>query len=526
MAVTDEERLVVALEARIRDFERNMQKGERTGTRSFQNLRHASTSATKQMEQDMLRSTTRINQALATVSTRIGDYGKAFAVGAITAGMVGFVAALKTSVESTAELSRQARMAGLDVERFQELKFAAEQNKIGVDALTDGLKELQLRADEFVQTGAGSAAESFQRLGYTSEKLAEKLKNPSDLFVEIIGRMKEFDRAARIRIGDEVFGGSAGERFVELVDQGTEGLQEQIRLANELGLVMSREVVQRAEDVDRKFNLIANTIGTRVKAAIVDAVSAWFQFLDSYNAFEKQRSSTLENRQRELGLRRVELENQILQTPASEEMTIRKLREQLRQITEEDARIAEVRNSRISNSPTPTAPAAPPRDLSGDYMRQYREELAKSNRERAVAAELEKILSDASSHGVRLTQEQAAALAEETVARKEKDDAAKKSASASGKAATASERERDRIKEIISELEKEIAVVWQSDEAKRALEASRMAGADATDAERQRIIELNETLYQEEEARQRVLDQIDFEKDLTLCHPRHAKRHR
>ncbi|WP_105437510.1 tail tape measure protein [Neorhizobium sp. T25_13] len=516
MAVTDEERLVVSLEARIRDFERNMQKGERTGTRTYQSLRKGSTSATKQMEQDMIRTTTRINQALASTSAKIGDFGKAFAVGAMTAGMAGFVTALKTSVESTAALSRQARMAGMDVERFQELKFAAEQNKIGVDALTDGLKEMQLRADEFVQTGAGSAAESFQRLGYSSEELSKKLKNPSELFVEIIGRMKEFDRAAQIRIGDELFGGSAGERFVELVDKGAEGIREQIRLANELGLVMTREMVAKAEEVDRKFNLVANTIGTSIKSAIIDAVSAWFTFLDSFKEFEKQQSATLEGRQIEIASKRLDLENQRLATPKTEANVLRKIDEQMRLLAEEDARITNVRNGRLSSTPAgPTAPAAPPRDLSGDYVRGYREELAKSNRERAIAAELEKILADASSHGVKLTREQASALAEESVQRKERDDAAKKSASASEKASTASERERERIKEIISELEKEIAVVWQSDEAKRALEASRMAGAEATDTERQRIIDLNEALHQQEEARQRVLDQLDFEKDLT-----------
>jgi hypothetical protein len=432
-----------------------------------------------------------------------------------TEGVAGFVTALKASVESTAALSRQARMAGMDVERFQELKFAAEQNKIGVDALTDGLKELQLRADEFVQTGAGSAAESFQRLGYTSEELAKKLKNPSELFVEIIGRMKEFDRAAQIRIGDELFGGSAGERFVELVDKGAEGIREQIRLANELGLVMTREMVAKAEEVDKKFNIIASTIGTRIKSAIIDAVSAWAQFVDEFRKFEDQQNATLKARQTEIGRQRLDLENQRLATPKSEENVIRQLDERLRQLAEEDARITNVRSERPASSPAVAPAPAQPRDLSGDYMRRYREELAQTNRERAIATEMEKILSDASGKGARLTKEQAAALAEETIARKEKDDASKKSASTADRAATASEKERDRTKEIISELEKEIAVVWQSDEAKRALEASRMAGADATDTERQRIIDLNEALHQQEEARQRVIDQLDFEKDTT-----------
>ena len=285
----DGERLVVLLEARIKDLERNMAKASGTTAREFRKMSQSSKTATQQMEEHAIRSTTRINQAMASVSTRIGDFGKAFAGGlgisVATVGVTGFVAATKAAIESTADLSRQARMAGVDIEAFQELKFVAEQNKIGVDALTDGLKEMNLRADEFIATGAGGGAEAFQRLGYSSEELATKIKKPSDLFVEIIGRMKQFERAAQIRIGDEIFGGSAGERFVELVDQGADGLRENIRLAREIGIVMNAEMVQRAEEVDKKINIIANTVGNKLKKEILEAAQGWMLFYNSWQEF-------------------------------------------------------------------------------------------------------------------------------------------------------------------------------------------------------------------------------------------------
>ncbi len=432
-------------------------------------------------------------------------------------------------------------MAGMDVEAFQGLKFAAEQNGIAVDVLADGLKELSLRADEFVQTGGGGAAEAFQRLGYGSEQLVEKLKDPSALFVEIIGRMQEFDRAARLRIGDELFGGSAGERFVELVDKGAEGLREQIQLANELGLVMNRELVAQAEEIDKKFNIIAATVGTKLKGAIVEAVSAWAWFLDTFHEFEQQQNTTLQGRQVQIGKERLDLERQILEAQEEQRSAGGKLsptakslgfedsknanlagytgqideaKRKLTELAEEDARITNVLNSRIVGKADQPAPK-PTRDLSGDYIREYREELAKSNTERKIAAELEKILSDASSKGVKLSKDQAEALARQTVARQEQDEAAKKSASTAERSATATEKERERVREIITELENEISVVWKSDQAKRALEGSRMAGAKATTEERNKIIELNEELFQQQEARDRLADQIAFERDLT-----------
>jgi septum formation inhibitor MinC len=371
----DEERLVVSIEARITDIERNMRKANRTTTESFQGMRRSSRSATQQMEQDMVRSTTRINQALAQTSTRIGAFGKAFigglAVGAAVGALEGIRQAAHDSTKAILEMSDQAKVAGVSFKAFQQLKFVAEQNRVGVDALTDGLKELSLRADEFIQTGGGSAAESFQRLGYNAEDLAKKLKEPDQLFLEIIGRLKSLDKAAQIRISDELFGGTGGEKFVQLIDRGEQGIRDQIKAAQDLGIVMDESMVKKAEEVNQKFNAIATTISTHVKSAIVDAVDAWSTFIDSYNEFRDQQKSTLEFRQAQIGLRKTELENSILQEKernssgglfsASSESRIKKYREELDALIAEDARITnEISKRYASNPPSTFVPPTPP----------------------------------------------------------------------------------------------------------------------------------------------------------------------
>ena len=283
----DAERLIVLLEARIRDFEKNMQKASGTADKSYGRMRKDSKSATRQMEADMVRSTTRINQALASSSAKIGAYGKAavggFLGGFLAGGVAGIISQIGRVANSIAQVGDEAKRAGVSIEAFQEWKFVAEQNRIGIDQMTDGLKELNLRADEFVLTGKGSAAEAFQRLGYTSGELAKKLEDPSKLLLEIIDRLGKFDKAAQIRISDELFGGSAGERFVELIDQGEEGIRATIDRAHELGVVMDDEVIQRAAELDRKFNEVASTVSTKLKTAIVEAATALQNFVTSFD---------------------------------------------------------------------------------------------------------------------------------------------------------------------------------------------------------------------------------------------------
>ena len=105
----DTERLVVLLEARLRDFEKNMQKGAATGTRTYQQLTAGSSRATRQMEADMVRASARINQAMATTSSRVGAFGKAFAV----LGAIAGVKSLQELADSATNITNALKVAGL-----------------------------------------------------------------------------------------------------------------------------------------------------------------------------------------------------------------------------------------------------------------------------------------------------------------------------------------------------------------------------------------------------------------------------
>lgn len=198
----------------------------------------------------------------------------AIGIGALALGFTKIVTSSRDAARSIAEIGDAARRAGIDVEAFQELQLVADRNRISVDALTDGIKELNLRADEFIFTGVGPAAEAFQRLGFTAEELKEKLKNPSELLVEIIERLQDFDRAAQIRIADELFGGTAGERFVELIDRGADNIRLIVDESRELGLILEDEVVKRAEELDSELTKAAQTVDRNLKRALIEAAPA------------------------------------------------------------------------------------------------------------------------------------------------------------------------------------------------------------------------------------------------------------
>lgn len=245
----------------------------------------------------------------------IGTFARAFGVAGAAVGVAaaGLVAGLKEVSQGLVEISNQARIAGVGLKSFQELKHVAESARIGVDALTDGLKEMNLRADEFITSGgkSGSAAEAFKRLGYTAEQLREKLKDPSALFSEIIGKMGEFQKASQVRLSDEIFGGTGGEQFVKLIEQGAQGIRRTIDEANSLGIVLDDKVIARAEEIDRLFNLIASTVGTNLKGYIIEATVALGDFIKAFNGFQAERSESLDGKLGAIAAQRLDVERQI-----------------------------------------------------------------------------------------------------------------------------------------------------------------------------------------------------------------------
>lgn len=286
MARTDEAELAIRLEARVRDFERNMQRAERAANKSF-----------KKIEGDANDTASKLESSFAQMGANMGNSLKAGLVGALSVGaLTAIVGNLKAITSEVANVGNAAKRAGVDTKTFQELAYVAKVNRIEVDALTDGLKEMSLRADELVRTGAGPAQEAFERLGFTAASLKVKLQDPSALFDEIITKLERLDRAAQIRVADEIFGGTGGERFVELLGQGEGALKRLRQEAHEVGAVLDDEMIKKADEIDRQFNKIATTVGTALKGAVIDSVSALDQFFDRFNKLEEQADNTIKAR--------------------------------------------------------------------------------------------------------------------------------------------------------------------------------------------------------------------------------------
>lgn len=191
------------------------------------------------------------------------------------------------SSAAATEVDNMAKRAGIAAGALQELAYAGSTRGVGMDALVDGLKELQLRADEFIITGKGSAADAFKRIGLSADDLAQGLQQPDQLFQDIIGRMEGLDKAAQIRIADELFGGTGGEQFVQMIELGADGIEGLRQKARDLGLVFSdqqldnlRQYNLSVKELTDTFKGLTNTLSAELAPVfkpLIESATAWVQ---------------------------------------------------------------------------------------------------------------------------------------------------------------------------------------------------------------------------------------------------------
>ncbi|MEM1375870.1 MAG: hypothetical protein AAGG69_00630 [Pseudomonadota bacterium] len=188
--------------------------------------------------------------------------------------LLGFARAAKQTSDSLLEMNGMAQRANVGFETFQELEYAAMQANVPVDALADGLYELNLRAAEYAQTGNGPAKEAFERLGLTPDQVKKQLEDPAAFLELIIDRVRTLDGATARFTLDEIFAGTAAEQFVKLLDQAEGQLRANREEAREIGVVMSEDLLETAREINQRWDEMSLIISSKVRGAVLTVADA------------------------------------------------------------------------------------------------------------------------------------------------------------------------------------------------------------------------------------------------------------
>lgn len=225
----------------------------------------------------------RVNSAIGTTIEQAKGLGERMLwMGGLAAGAVWGVERLVSGVTDVGTaVQESAERLNVGTTWLQEWTAVGRRFGVQNDALVDGLKELGLRADEFVMTGGGPAAEAFERLGIGIEALRGTAGDTEALLDLVMGRLGDIENeAARQRIFDEIFGGQGGEQMVAMLSASREEIEAMIRAAHQRGEILSPEEIENSREYNRQMGDLRQSlfgIQRTVVGDLLPAITDWVE---------------------------------------------------------------------------------------------------------------------------------------------------------------------------------------------------------------------------------------------------------
>jgi hypothetical protein len=215
----------------------------------------------------------KVQQSLGRVEQSLQTFDKVARVAFrfFTAGaLISFTKSAFAAADATADA---AERAGIAVESFSRLQFAASQTDVEMQALTSGIQKFQVTLSK-ASTGSKEAATTLARFGVSAQSLG-KLKIEDQIAAIANAFQGVTDPADRTRLAVELFGKSAGPQLVPLLAQGEEGIKKFFDQADRLGLTLSSSTAAAIDETDKAIKRLTAT----AKAAVADLIGIGALFL-------------------------------------------------------------------------------------------------------------------------------------------------------------------------------------------------------------------------------------------------------
>jgi len=267
----NEQRLLVTLEARMNRYERDLERARAKTSGNMKQMEDRTKRAAANMEKSMSGMAAGIQSKLSAA------FAPVLSGGAVTA----LASGLKQVMNTVAEVRREADKARVSTKVWQQWTHVAVATGASIDGVTDALKELNIRGDEFARTGKGSAQEAFERLGLTAADVAERLRDPSAFLDEIIGKLQKMDNAAQARNLDELFGGTGAEELSKMLSLSVAEIQ---KLRSEAA-TYTDDQLKAAKQIDREWETLWRNVEVNAKKAAIESVRFTQDILKTINKY-------------------------------------------------------------------------------------------------------------------------------------------------------------------------------------------------------------------------------------------------
>lgn len=205
----------------------------------------------------------RFVRGLEAASAKLKAFGASItAIGAKLTGLSAaaftpLLGAVKLFTDAGSQLQNLSQQTGMSVEALSELAYAADQSGTNLDELVAGLRSMTKLIVEAAR-GSQEAQKVLARLGLSINDLNQM--SPDEQFEIIAARLAAIENpAVRAALAIELFGRN-GAKLLPLISAGSQGIRELRAEAARLGLTMSSESAQAAEEFGNALSTLWRVI--------------------------------------------------------------------------------------------------------------------------------------------------------------------------------------------------------------------------------------------------------------------------
>lgn len=502
----DAERLVVLLEARIRDFEKNMQKASKTARSQFDRINKDAERSAAKLETTFAGAAARLSAK----GSKFGvDFFKGFAAGAAGAIAGAFnVTAIRDAIGSVGDLSDLSDRIGLTAEKIQELRYAAEVNGGSIEAVDEGLQKFSKNISD-AGRGTGDLLAVLRANNVALRDASGNLRPTSDLlgdYADLVANAT--NQQDKLNLATIAAGRSAGPQLVGMLSKGKQGLAEWAMQGREAGVVIGDDLVSAGGALNDKLTALEHQLRTTFGEFAVSTGPAMVSGLESINGLLADIEATLNSwpmqKMDEL-LTWAEKMNAAAGAATGDFLGTRQAGQDLfHRLGKADT--LDALSEQIAKS------QAHLDELKADLADPARASMLGHTKLQLDISDAQKQLDDLNARadalraklGMPAADSGGAAAPDAVPAPKPTPTVVPKVGGGSGESSRDREaervqRQREQVDEYIASLEEERRLVGATDEERAVSNNLRLAGADATDAQRQKIEDLTRSLVQEQE---------------------------
>ena len=189
--------------------------------------------------------------ALTGVTEAIGGMTGAITLGAVAALAAlaaGLAACVKQAISLGSELHDLSQVTGLSVENLSALRVAAETSGSSLQELSSAF----VRFERAAADGTDKAEEALKRFGLTAAQVAE---DPQESFDQFLKKFNEIGPSAQRTADSMALFGRGAARLIPTFSEMQDGLEGARKKAEELGIMFSPELANKADEVGDKFDI-------------------------------------------------------------------------------------------------------------------------------------------------------------------------------------------------------------------------------------------------------------------------------